>query len=312
MIRVTKASGMGLVVGQTRFGFQRYGVPEGGAMNFLSMARMNAALGQSMDAAGFELTGHFKFEALEPFSMMCGPASAKVKINEESVHVGQLISLNSQDLIEIMPPAQGLWTQVAFLGGLDVESVLGSRGLCTAGGFGGGTQRLLKVDDEFGIDSPLTIGKVPSIALPALSQTDDPVRLRALKGPEYDMLEHSVNLLPTKWELSTNSSRMGYRFESSLELSHLLNLPSSYACTAGLVQMPPDGQIVVLMADAQVSGGYPRYASILQSELWKVSLLLPGQSIEFDWVSFSDACQYNKKSQDQWCRFEQAIAAFRG
>lgn len=312
MFRVIKALGMGLVVGQGRFGYQGYGVPEGGPMNALCMARMNAALGQTSEAAGLELTGHFKLQAHEAFGCLCGPAAAQVLVNGLSVHAGQLLNIQPGDLLEILPPGQGLWTQIAFLGGLHVDPVLGSRGLCMAGGFGGGSHRLIKPGDEFEVLSPQSHQKVPSIALPALASTEEFISILAIQGPEYELLQNEVGSLPADWQLNTNSNRMGYRFDPSHSVNHSINLGNSYACTAGLVQMPPNGQVVILMADAQVSGGYPRYASVLHSELWKVSLLQPGQRIQFDWVSFSEACQYNKKAEREWLRFEQAIEAFKG
>lgn len=312
MIRLVKASGMGLVVGPPRRGYQVYGIPEGGAINSLSMSRMNLALGNKQQSAGIELTGHFKMQVHSSFGLMCGPAGANVLLNGRALPGGRFVQVHAEDLIEILPPSEGLWTQIAFHGGLDVPVILGSSGLCMAGGFGGQYHRLLKSGDSLNVLQSSSLQAAVAVALPSLPPGQDTIRIMAMQGPEYDALQGFAGRLPDHWTMSPNSNRMGYRFDSEHRVEHTLDMGSSYACTAGLVQMPPNGQIVVLMADAQVTGGYPRYAAILQSELWKVSLLQPGQTLEFDWVSLTQACQYNKKAQSQWQRFEQAILANRG
>ena len=296
MIKVEVATGMGMVVGQPRLGQRAYGVPEGGAMNSLSMNRMNCALGNERNAAGLELTGRFVFLVQSPCQVMLGPASARALLNGKAVQPGRALNLNASDVIEVLPSYQGLWCQMAFSGGLEVPELLGSRGYCIAGGFGGHKDGLLAAGDELKTCPVNQRSRVPAVVLPANEAGVVPVK--AVAGPEFDAI---VNERPlTDWTMSAHSSRMGYRFESRNSLKHSISLRSSYACT-------PGGQAVVLMADAQVSGGYPRLGSVLTSELWKVSLLAPGQSVRFEWVSFSNACQYNQKAERDFLKFEQAV-----
>ncbi|MDX1669287.1 MAG: hypothetical protein R3194_07715, partial [Limnobacter sp.] len=204
MIEVKLATGLGLVVGQLRDDQRAYGVPEGGAMNALSMARMNCALGNSLDAAGLELTGRFLFQAQSSCQLMLGPASARALLNRESVQPGHVLNLEAFDCLEVLPSQQGLWCQIAFAGGLNVPHLLGSAGYCISGGFGGHNNALLAAGDVLECYPTKAKSRVPAVVLPA--NEAGVVAVKALQGPEFDAIVNDRSL--KDWVMSVHSNRM--------------------------------------------------------------------------------------------------------
>lgn len=312
MIHFDQVHGMALVVGAPRKSCRQYGVPVGGPMNALSFSRLNEALGNSNRMAGLEMTGRFRFSVHKPVQIMVGPAGARLTIDGKAAWAGRLLSLQRGQVVEVVPPTQGLWTQLAVRGGFDLPRLLGSSGTCLAGGFGGLNGRLIEQGDILEVADPTGNHEpVSNVAMPALEVRNNTITVLAAKGPEFDALfgdSTACGAQQEAWELSLHSNRMGYRFNGQGQYCHQLpNLPS-YTCTPGLVQIPPDGNAIVLMADAQVTGGYPRAGFVLASEIWKVSLLSPGQHLRFEWVSSSNCSQYNEKAAMQWRRFATALA----
>jgi antagonist of KipI len=114
-----------------------------------------------------------------------------------------------------------------------------------------------------------------------------------IKGPEYEYLseQSEADLWNSSFQVSTQSDRMAYRLEGSkLSLHNPVELISS-AVTFGSMQLPPDGNPILLMADHQTTGGYPRIAQVISADLCVLAHVLPQQTIRFKEISLQEAQQ---------------------
>ncbi|MFC5429063.1 biotin-dependent carboxyltransferase family protein [Paraburkholderia denitrificans] len=197
----------------------------------------------------------------------------------------------------------GMRAYVCVAGGIDVLPILGSRSTDLTAGFGGLAGRALKDGDRLATGASAAPGPervslspdappfgVKSPSLCDFGYVHEPhrqrgrrananpdawtvVRVRALRGPEYDSFtpEAQDAFWSEEWRVTPNSNRMGYRLsgtalarESGVDLL-------SHAVLPGTVQVPPNGQPIVLMSDAQTTGGYPKIGSVIRADLWKLA-----------------------------------------
>lgn len=296
MLKVVKAQGQGLVSDSGRWGYQHEGVPVGGVLDTFSFSVGNLALGNAENAACLELMGQFDFVCAKPCRVLLANRGAQALLNGKYVFCGQVLDLQEGDLLRTQPPFLGFWNMLCVQGGLDVPVVMGSRSTCVAAGFGGFLGRALQVGDELHAGEKQNAGLQVGVrlAMPlALSEDAQALTVHCLAGPDFEALtSHSQTLFTTQtYTMGTQSSRMGYRLEGSQEklaLKQALSL-RSHAVHPGMVQLPPSGQPVVLLSEAQVTGGYPRVASVLSCELWKFAQLGSGQGVHWVIVDLSFA-----------------------
>lgn len=296
MLKVVKAQGQGLVSDAGRWGFQHEGVPVGGVLDSFSFAIGNLALGNSENFACLELMGQFDFVCAKPCRLFLANRGAVAFLNHRVVRSGQVLSLQEGDVFKSQPPGHGFWNMVCVQGGVDVPLAMGSRSTCLSAGFGGLQGRALQVGDEIhaGHEFSAQLKSGVRLALP-LADFDSQGRMpiHCLAGPEFSLLDETSRqaFSSQAYRLGVQSSRMGYRLECSdaqLRLSKPCSL-ASHAVHPGLVQLPPSGHPVVLLSECQVTGGYPRLASVLGCELWKFAQLSTGQVIQWVMVDFEQA-----------------------
>ncbi|HET9222170.1 MAG TPA: urea amidolyase, partial [Roseiflexaceae bacterium] len=179
-------------------------------------------------------------------------------------------------------------------GGISVAEVLGSRSTCLAGGFGGFAGRPLRLGDvlEVGAASvdiwELAGQRWPAERRPAYRA--EPI-LRVVRGPQADRftVESLAALVSQSFRVSPTSNRMGYRLEGPL--LHTIaptDLPS-LGVLPGAIQVPPDGGAILLMADAQTTGGYPMAGVVIGADLPLAAQLLPGDELRFVMVELEEA-----------------------
>lgn len=293
MLKVVRAQGQGIVSDSGRWGYQHEGVPIGGVLDAYSFHLGNLALGNFHNAACLELMGEFDFVCAKPCRVLFANRGARAFLNGKSLLCGQLVELQEGDLLRTRPPHLGFWNILCVQGGVDVPEIMGSRSTCLAAGFGGFEGRALLVGDELHFSRHFSRSISPGIRLAMpLACCDHSARLvlHLLPGPEFfELNESSQNLFTHQcFSLGTQSSRMGYRLENSqspLLLKQAVSL-HSHVVHPGVVQLPPGGHPVVLLCEAQVTGGYPRLGSVPTCDLWKLSQLGLGQSVS--WVVIDD------------------------
>lgn len=297
MLKVTKAQGQAIVSDSGRWGYQHQGVPVCGVMDGFSYQLANFALGNSSEAACVEIMGQFDFVCAQAVRLMFGNCGANAELNKRAVYAGQVLELQVGDVLRVHPAGVGIWSLLCVQGGVDVPQLMGSRSTCLSAGFGGYSGRTLQAGDVIlaGADySRASIDPTHRIAMPSIAALHDRcAEVDLLAGPAWNGLTEESRSLATEqsYRVSAHSSRMGYRLLPMMSPLRFQGEVSvrSHAVHAGWVQVPPSGEPVVLLSDAQTTGGYPGVACVPHYDVWKFAHLKPGQEVRFNLISFKEA-----------------------
>jgi antagonist of KipI len=280
-LRIVKAGVLDTLQDEGRYGYQHLGINPNGCMDTIAMNIANALVGNHLDEPVVEM--HFPaaeiiFDSDAIIAISGGEFGAQ--INDSVVNNNQPIIIRSGVTLSFKKFHTGARTYLAIKGGLKVDKWLSSSSTnlkAAAGGYNG--RALLKGDklelketaDYTEILENETFKALPWHA-PALSfYTSSSIRLIA--GAEFNMLSaSSKELLATSAFLITNQSdRMGYRLQgTTLELDKHVELISS-GVSKGTIQLLPSGQLIILMADHQTTGGYPRIGHVIRADFSSVA-----------------------------------------
>jgi KipI family sensor histidine kinase inhibitor len=281
-----------------RSGHQAVGVTVGGAMDREAAQVANWLVGNAGGAPVLEavLTGpelRFTREAL--IAVTGGDVAGLPGWRPIRVRPG--------DVLDLRRIETGARLCVAVAGGWDVPAVLGGRGTHLRAGFGGFCGRALRAGDELGT------GPVSLAAEAWLSDPESPVvagwfitprwrppysaapRARIVRGPQAHGFcgEAWRRFLGEAYEVQGQSDRMGLRLAGpTLALGQPHEMPSE-SVAFGSVQVPPDGQPIVLLADRQTLGGYPKIANVVTVDLPLLAQLKPGDTVRFQEVDGVEA-----------------------
>lgn len=291
-----------------RRGYQQYGVVVGGAMDTLSLRVANLLVGNDESAAALELTllgPTLRFEQ-EALIAICGGDFAP-SIDGASLPMHRPIKIRAGTTLAFGAARQGCRAYLAVAGGIDVPEVLGSRSTYLRAEIGGYRGRALVADDQLAICAPSDLSQritnefrakqsdAPFVSVPwqaGVRFVPTPrLELRVIRGAELDRLspDSRERLFSRDFEVSPQSDRMGYRLAGpGLELAAAWELISAAVCP-GTLQLPPDGQPILLMADGATTGGYPKIAHVASVDLPVAAQLRPGDSLKMREISLEEA-----------------------
>ena len=151
----------------------------------------------------------------------------------------------------------------------------------------------------------------PSFALPATNGRILPVRV--LKAGEYDLYsaEMQERFWATEWKITHHSDRGGYRLSGSpLKLAAPVEL-RSYGLVAGIVQVPPSGEPIIQLSDANTAGGYPKIAAVIEADLWRLAQARLGSFIRFKEVAYEAAVEAMAPVADYVTRIRRTVDLYR-
>lgn len=265
-----------------RIGFRAAGVPRAGAMDAPALHTLNAMLGNSAQCAAIEwaLTGGtIAIDAGMVFAV--GGASASMTLSGKPVEPWQPHHASAGDLLEISAPERGRFSYLAIAGGIETPVVMGSRSTYAAGGFGGHEGRRLKNGDlmVIGATSARRRHQV-SDALPG--KLRPPVSLDVIRYVARDGVA-----LARDWKISAASDRTGYRLESDASAEG--ESITSECVGPGVIQLPPGGSPIVLMADAPTIGGYRIAGGVISHDLGALAQRVPGDAVALEPISVEHA-----------------------
>ncbi|OAS89322.1 MULTISPECIES: biotin-dependent carboxyltransferase family protein [Metabacillus] len=288
-----------------RIGFQQYGVVVGGVMDEVAAKIANLLIGNNEDDAVVEMTliGPTLLFQQDTLISLCG-ADLSASIGSKPVPLWKPIFVKAGSVLRFGRPLQGCRTYLAVAGGIDVPLVMESRSTYVRGGLGGYHGRTLQKGDVLNY-KPSDLAKflctriwsgpfkqvnwtVSSLIKPVYKK--DP-EIRFIKGPQFDLfIERSKReFLSEKYKVTPNSDRMGYRLSAkALKLTKDVELLSE-AVTMGTIQVPNDGQPIILMADRQTIGGYPKIGYVASIDFSVLSQVMPGENLTFKEISIQDA-----------------------
>ena len=272
-IKIIKKGLSDRIVDQGRFGFQDLGIQPSGPMDFLSAQLANIILGNALNHPVFEL--HFPastFEFQEPMLICISGTNFVPVINEKSIALNTPIQVYPQDQLSFLQPLEGRSAYMAFKGELDENK----KWLNSYTSF----QTTLKKEDHFSIKPvPLSDGLVNSVEHDLVQQVQKTLfnehEIRFIPGPAWnDLTPASIQvLMHQSFTIDAKSNRMGFLLEGTpIHLTEPKQYVSS-AVTMGTLQLLPNGQIIVLMADHQTIGGYANLGQIILVDLPRLAQL---------------------------------------
>lgn len=275
-----------------RWGFQSQGVPVAGPMDAFSHRLANALVGNSRETATLEVTLIGPALEIEGDCVIAiGGAEFGVTVDGGAVPHAQPFEVSSRAKLEFGARRRGARAYLAVDGGFDVPLALGSRATHVPTGIGGVKGRPLRKGDRLPVGAPVRPRRTTRHTTHAHDTLLPSAVVRALRGPDDDRFraEAFEALQSASYAIDPDSDRMGYRLHG-LELRHSRGADIiSDVTPMGSVQVPGSGQPILLMADRQTSGGYPRIATVISADLGVAGQRAPGESLTFRLCSAADA-----------------------
>jgi biotin-dependent carboxylase-like uncharacterized protein len=275
-----------------RRSYLRFGVTSAGPMDRLAHATANLALAAPAGAAAIEVSLGGADLAADGGSLWLAVAGGafKLLLDGRTLPPAVVVHLDPGSRLAIRPGAAGSWCYVAVAGHIDLPPVLGSLSTHTRSGLGGLAGRALQAGDRLPIADPRTVDQGPGeIVAPWLDRPGEVVRVILGPQDDYFAADQIAAFLGGPWTVSRRSDRMAYQLEGT-PLSHAkgFNIVSD-AIAHGAVQVLGDGKPIVLMADRQPTGGYPKIATVIGPDLGRLAQLRPGSTLRFAAVSVDQA-----------------------
>ncbi|HEV2460458.1 MAG TPA: 5-oxoprolinase subunit PxpB [Ktedonobacterales bacterium] len=308
-LRVRTPGPLSTVQDLGRAGYARYGIAASGAADADALRLGNALLGNPPGAAGLEMTlGGVELEALAPCAVAVTGAECEVCVDHRRARMGVTLTLSTGDILNIGPAKRGVRVYLCMSGGVDVPPVLGSRSTDLRAGLGGLLGRSLRAGDVLLRGVSAEVGAIPvGSRLPI-----DPVRrwpanaawtLRVLPGLHGGQISGNVEaLMAQSYVVDPRSDRVGVRLRGCDTSEIQLGVGGetiTEGVPRGAVQLPPDGEPIILLADHQTTGGYRVPAVVATADLWRVAQLRPGDSVRFATVT-PEAASAMLRAREEW------------
>jgi len=310
-ITILKPGFMSSVQDLGRRGFQQYGVPIGGAMDKVSAALANIICTNDENEAVIEMTLHgtsIMFNEAAFCAIVGG--GCKAYIDDVELPFNRLLWIPAFSIIKSTANTQGCRSYLAVSGGFNVKKVLGSASTYTPSGIGGINGRNLITGDMLAFKGEQNLHAAPNLhMLPngvgishwhtadLVVPTPDIATVHTIKGPEFDHFNTASqeSFFNAVFTISSQSNRMGYRLEGKKFALEEKTEMVSTAVTAGIVQVTHEGDPIILMADAQTTGGYPRIARICAADISLLAQCRPGTKIQFREIGEEESVmRYNR------------------
>ncbi len=296
MIEVVQPGPWTTIQDQGRIGLERFGISRGGPVDRFAAAAANQLVGNRPGAALLECTlvgPTLRFDRAATIAVTGGSCAGGAGWAAQQIPAQATLPIG-----RIRP---GLRAYLAIRGGISVSRVLGSRSLCQRGFFGGGFGRPLQAGDRLPVGR-LTAGAEtfgpwpPAHRLPLAG----PWEVRVIAGPHDDAFPTGAirRLLDTACVITPQIDRMGMRLRAPalhLRAKEILTTP----VPEGGMQVTPSGELIILLAEHQTTGGYPIIATVIDADLPLLAQARPGDTVHFRAASPAEA-QRARGRLDRW------------
>lgn len=286
-----------------RVGYLKYGVPASGALDRFALQVGNILVGNERGAAGLEVTMQGpELLAEETFVMAVTGGDLSPMINGRRIPLWKSVLIKKGQVLEFGQPRQGVRAYLTVSGGFHAKKYMGSRSVYEPAGLG---RRLEKGDELVGEPRQQKAGT--GLFFTEIPDYDRDVDVRVVKGPHHEQISDKVvsDFFAMTHDVSPQSNRMGYRLQSDLVTNHEANVISDGVPLGG-IQLPGNGQPIILLADRQTTGGYTRIGTVIGPDLPLIAQLPPGGKIRFKEVSVEEAQEAAKQEEQKlriWERF---------
>lgn len=263
-----------------RRGYRNFGVPESGALDIYHYTLANQLLNNLAGSSALEIfAGRYRIRFLHPTYIVLSGAHVNASLNEQFLENNKVYQVEAGSELSLTPNKDGRIIYLSVAGGFQAPSYLGSQSQCS--GISPGPR--LAVGDRVAYTAVPLIERTFSARPNPLNSYFDNDRLGAFPGPEFPLLPLWVKeaIGSLKFTVGSQCSRQGYRLESTLGPVKFPTELLSQVVMPGTVQLTPAGELIVLMRDAQTTGGYPRVLQLDEPELGQLAQKMPGSKLSF-------------------------------
>lgn len=293
MIEILSTGAPNSVQDPGRFGYLGAGVSQCGAMDRPALLLGNALLGNRENDAGLEIVLFpFKLRFHDQRHFALTGADCRASLDGKLLPPNWVGFASSGQTLVLNRPERGARAYITFAGGVDVPLLMGSRATDLKCAFGGFEGRGLNRGDRLGLGAGASTSSWAGFgALPIFTPSVEIIPLRVIAAAEHDLFvnESLAAFYAEEWLVTPEANRMGYRLSGSpLRLIQAVEL-FSHGIVPGTVQVPPSGQPIIQLADANTCGGYPKIATVIEADLWRLAQAPPGARLRFVHCSHAEA-----------------------
>ena len=294
-----------------RPGNMRYGVSASGPMDIISFEAANAVLGNETKQTAIEISlGGLILQCHEgSITLAITGGDFLIEYQGQKISSWTVLSIQKGERLSIRAGKSGSWAYLAFSGKLNVKDWLKSNSTHSTSGFGGG---VLKTGQKFTLtDASNQANRIGPILKPSFNTND---LIHAVLGPQDQyFINTAIEIFSDSiFKVSDNYDRMGMQLTGpKLELKSALSIPSE-PVVKGSIQVSGDGIPTILLADHQTTGGYPKIATVISSDINRLVQFRSNQSVEFILISSNEALQKTRKFLDMKEKYLQKISISRG
>lgn len=279
-----------------RFGYQQFGVVTSGAMDSYSYQIANILVGNRRGEAVLEITmlgPTLHVEADIATIAVCG-ADLSMKVNGNKAPLWKSFVVKKGDKITFGRPISGTRAYLAVAGGFQAKEVLGSKSYYAKAKLGTDIK-----DGDILYGNIHAFRKNTGLSRHLIPRFEKEISVRAIPGPYQDYFKKdSIEQFFTEPFQAVQGDRMGYRLKGAVPLQHKDKAEiASDAIPLGGIQVPSSGEPIILLADRQTTGGYPRLATVISVDMYKIAQLPPGGTIRFERCSIETAHKLYKKRE---------------
>lgn len=288
-----------------RYGYSHLGISSGGAADSLSFRIANLLVGNDQNAAALEMTLTGATLQFEEFATLAVTgAECSVDVDGRSVPRARAMQAPAGSLVKIGRMALGTRAYLAVQGGIDVLLVMGSASTDLGAKFGGFEGHLLRRGDclQIGPSTGLRPRALKSAKLPFFCHEGDKV-LRVTRGSQQDWFDSDAfaTFFSNPFSVTDQSGRTGLRLKGSTIRPRNTAQLLTDGVPLGAIQIPPDGQPIILFIDQQTTGGYPKIANVIAADLHLVGQLRARDTVRFAEVSIEQAIAALRQ-QELWLK----------
>ncbi len=288
-----------------RYGFSRYGVAPTGGVDSFSLRVANLLVGNPENAAVLEtLAMGLRLKALRDVVVAVTGGNLTPLRDAKPLPMWQSLELQAGEVVMFSGPAGGFRSYIAVQGGVDVPLIMGSRSTNLSSGFGGYGGRPLRKGDIIGCTEGPGRKRFEERVLPPEWVPAYPSRwrIRVVWGPQDDQFtdESRQTFVSHLYSVSSDSNRTGIRLNgAALQVkAGILESIISEGVVAGAIQVPGDGQPIILLGET-VSGGYRKIATVISADLPYLGQIMPGEEVAFGAVGLEEAVRALREMEDR-------------
>jgi len=285
LIKIINSGILSTIQAARRLDFQDYGVPRAGFQDKISAQLANWLVGnKKFDSLIESYANYFEFEVINDCSVGVQGACSEIRINDRLVPLDETHHLRTQDRIQIFNNTHGSIIYIAVAGSFSVTQVLGSSATDIANNLGGlngmplAQNHILRGSQSI---KEMETRRIPK-GLPCRAYFPKNTTVHVISGPEASLF--TVSSLEAFYScafvISADISRVGYRLTGPLIHTGTHNIPSK-TTFPGIIQIPPSGDPIILMADGPVTGGYLRIGVVAEVDQPILAQLRPGGRVRF-------------------------------